>query len=190
VACFEYKEEAESFYRILVKRLERFGLEVAEEKTRIIAFGKRAADECKRQGKSKPDTFDFLGFTHYCGKSMKGWYRVKRKTSAKKFRNSLVRTKEWLHKNLTTPTREVAKELAKKLEGHYQYYGITDNSRMLDNYYNCVRTLMFRWFCRKSQKTGMNWSKFQQYMKRNPLPRGRIRVNMYDVRQELARCVQ
>jgi group II intron reverse transcriptase/maturase len=190
VGCFEHKEDAERFYRTLTKRLERFGLEVAVEKTRIIAFGRNAAGECKQQGRSKPETFDFLGFTHYCGKSAKGWFRVKRKTSAKKFRNSLANVKQWLHGNLTTPTSVVARELATKLKGYYQYYGITDNSVMLGNYYYCIRRMLFRWFCRKSQKTGMNWSKFQLYLNRNPLPRGRITVSIYDVKQELVHYVQ
>jgi RNA-directed DNA polymerase len=190
VGGFEYKEDAEKFYRALIKRLEKFGLEIAVEKTRIIAFGKNAVHECKQQGKHKPDTFDFLGFTHYCGKSVKGWFRVKRKTSAKKFRNALVSVKEWLHKNLARPSCVIVGELAMKLKGHYQYYGITDNSTMLGNYYYCVRRMLYRWFCRKSQKTGMNWNKYQLYLKRNPLPRGRITASIYDIRQELVRYVR
>jgi len=155
---------------------------VAEEKTRIIAFGRNATDERRRDGLGKPETFDFLGFTHYCGKSAKGWFRMKRKTSAKKFRAALAKTKEWLHRNLTTPTAEVAGMLAMKLTGYYRYYGITDNSRMMDNFHERVRRMLYRWFSRRSQKTGMNWRKFQLYLRRNPLPRGRITVNIYDVR--------
>ena len=86
VACFENKEEAEKYLRSVKKRLAKFGLEVSEEKTKIIEFGRYAQRNRKRRGENKPETFDFLGFTHYCSKSIKGKFRVKRKTSKKKFR--------------------------------------------------------------------------------------------------------
>lgn len=188
VACFQYRDDAERYYVALVKRLVKYGLEVAPEKTRIIAFGRNADGERRKDGQGKPETFDFLGFTHYCGRSSEGKFRVKRKTCAKKFRAALARMKEWLHHNLTTPTAEVASMLVKKLDGYYRYYGITDNSRMMGNYHDCVRTLLYRWFRRRSQKTCMNWHKFLLYLKRNPLPRGRITVDIYDVGTELLRC--
>jgi RNA-directed DNA polymerase len=100
VCCFQNKRDAEWFYSNLKERLKKFNLEVAEEKTRIIAFGRSAEKESKKQGKKKPDTFDFLGFTHYCSKSEKGWFRVKRKTSQKKYRSSLLKCKLWLRKHL------------------------------------------------------------------------------------------
>lgn len=182
VACFQYEDDAKRFYASLVKRLEKFGLEVAVEKTRIIAFGRSASHERERNGQGKPETFDFLGFTHYCGKSTNGRFRVKRKTSAKKFRASLARVKEWLHLNLVSPTAEVISMLAMKLVGHYRYYGITDNSIMIGDFYHHIRKMLFKWFCRWSQKTGMNWDKFQCHLSRYPIPRGRIMVNIYDVK--------
>lgn len=182
VACFQYEDDAKRFYASLVKRLEKFGLEVAVEKTRIIAFGRSASHERERNGQGKPETFDFLGFTHYCGKSTNGRFRVKRKTSAKKFRASLARVKEWLHLNLVSPTAEVISMLAMKLVGHYRYYGITDNSIMIGDFYHHIRKMLFKWFCRRSQKTGMNWDKFQCHLSRYPIPRGRIMVNIYDVK--------
>ena len=181
VACFQYEDDAKRFYASLTKRLEKFGLEVATEKTRIIAFGRNASRERRGNGQGKPETFDFLGFTHYCGKSTNGQFRVKRKTSAKKFRASLARAKEWLHLNLVTPTAEVISMLAVKLVGHYRYYGITDNSIMIGDFYHHIRKMLFKWFCRRSQKTGMNWDKFQRHLSRYPIPRGRIMVNIYDV---------
>ena len=181
VACFQYEDDAKRFYASLTKRLEKFGLEVATEKTRIIAFGRNASRERGGNGQGKPETFDFLGFTHYCGKSTNGRFRVKRKTSAKKFRASLARVKEWLHLNLVSPTAEVISMLAVKLVGHYRYYGITDNSGMIGDFYYHIRRMLFKWFCRRSQKTGMNWDKFQRHLSRYPIPRGRIMVNIYDV---------
>jgi group II intron reverse transcriptase/maturase len=190
VACFQYEDDAKRFYASLVKRLEKFGLEVAVEKTRIIAFGRSASHERERNGQGKPETFDFLGFTHYCGKSTNGRFRIKRKTSAKKFRASLARVKEWLHLNLVSPTAEVISMLAMKLMGHYRYYGITDNSIMIGDFYHHIRKMLFKWFCRRSQKTGMNWDKFQRHLRRYPIPRGRITVNIYDVRPELIRYIR
>ena len=185
VACFQYESDAMRFYDSLIKRLEKFGLEVAVEKTRIIAFGRNATDERGKNGLGKPETFDFLGFTHYCGKGVKGQFRVKRKTSAKKLRTALARMKEWLHLNLITPTVEVINMVAMKLVGHYRYYGITDNSGKIDNFYYHIRRMLFKWFCRRSQKTGMNWDKYQRYLNRYPLPRGRITVSIYDVKPAL-----
>jgi hypothetical protein len=103
VCCFQYEEDARAFYQALIPRLGKFNLEVADEKTRIFAFGRKAEEAKRRQGGGKPDTFDFLGFTHYCSKGRKGQFRVKRKTSAKKFRASLLRCKLWLQKNRTLP---------------------------------------------------------------------------------------
>lgn len=79
VCCFQYKEEAKQFYYRLKERLSKFGLEIAENKSKIIEFGRFAEENCKRRGDGKPETFDFLGFTHYCSKSKQGWFRVKRK---------------------------------------------------------------------------------------------------------------
>ena len=85
VACFQYKEDAECFYGHLRNRMRHFGLEMEENKTRLIEFGKYATSNRSKRGMGKPDTFTFLGFTHYCSTAKGGWFRVKRKTSKKKF---------------------------------------------------------------------------------------------------------
>lgn len=88
ILCFQHKDEAEKTYILLKERLKTLGLEFAEDKTRLIEFGRFASANCRKNGKNKPDTFDFLGFTHYCSKSQDGKrFRVKRKTSKKKFKN-------------------------------------------------------------------------------------------------------
>ena len=185
VCCFQNKSDAEWFYSNLKERLKKFNLEVAEEKTRIIAFGRFADKESKKQGKKKPDTFDFLGFTHYCSKSEKGWFRVKRKTSQKKYRSSLLKCKLWLRKHLISPADYVMEMLQIKLLGNYRYYGITDNSTALGNFYDKVRRMLFKWFNRRSQRKSMNWDKFIRFLKRYPLPRAKIYVNIYDVKPDL-----
>jgi RNA-directed DNA polymerase len=185
VCCFQNKRDAEWFYSNLKERLKKFNLEVAEEKTRIIAFGRSAEKESKKQGKKKPDTFDFLGFTHYCSKSEKGWFRVKRKTSQKKYRSSLLKCKLWLRKHLASPTDYVMEMLQIKLLGYYRYYGITDNSTAVRNFYDKVRRMLFKWFNRRSQRKSMNWDKYVRFLKKNPLPRAKTYVSIYDVKPEL-----
>ena len=185
VCCFQNKSDAEWFYANLRERLNKFSLEVAEEKTRIIAFGRFADKESKKQGKKKPGTFDFLGFTHYCSRSEKGWFRVKRKTSRKKYRSSLLKCKTWLRKHLTSPTNYVIEMLQIKLRGYYRYYGMTDNTMALGNFYDKVRRMLFKWFNRRSQRKSMNWDKYIRFLNRYPLPRAKIYVSIYDVKPEL-----
>ena len=167
------------------ERLNKFNLEVAEKKTRIVAFGRFADKESKKQGRKKPDTFDFLGFTHYCSKSKKGWFRVKRKTSQKKYRSSLLKCKLWLRKHLASPTDYVMEMLQIKLLGYYRYHGITDNSTAVRNFYDKVRRMLFKWFNRRSQRKSMNWDKYVRFLKKNPLPRAKTYVSIYDVKPEL-----
>ena len=130
VICFQYKNEAIMVHKLLKERLNKIGLEFAEDKTRLIEFGRFASENCKRIGKRKPDTFDFLGFTHYCSKSYKtGKFRVKRKTSKKKFKQKVQEFKIWIKQNRNKPLKEIMATVSKKLTGHYNYYGITDNSQ-------------------------------------------------------------
>lgn len=185
VCCFQNEGDAERFYANLQERLKKFKLEIAEEKTRIIAFGRFAKKKCQKEGGNKPNTFDFLGFTHYCSKSKSGRFRVKRKTSQKKYRSSLLRCKTWLRNHLNYPTGYVMEMLYLKMQGNYRYYGITDNSRALGNFRDQVRRMLFKWFNRRSQRKSMNWDKYLQFLTRNPLPRVKIYVNMYDVKPEL-----
>lgn len=185
VCCFQYEEDARAFYESLQERLAKFNLELAEDKSRIIAFGKHAEDEAKRNGGQKPDTFDFLGFTHYCGKSRKGSFRVKRQTSRKKFQSSVARLKEWLRINRHRPVPEIMATMRRKLQGHYNYYGITDNSRALERFEQCAEELLFKWLNRRSQRRSFKWDKFEKLLRKYPLPRPRICVRIYDLNWEL-----
>lgn len=177
VCCFQYEEDARAFYTDLVERLRQFNLEVAEEKTRIIAFGKRAESNGDDDG---PNTFDFLGFTHYGGESRHGKYRVKRRTSRKKFRASLLRVKDWLRKNRCKPVKRLMLELNRKLIGYYRYYGVTDNYRMLARFLLQVKRLLFKWLNRRSQKQSFDWKYFEEkFLPISPLLKPRIYVNIY-----------
>jgi len=182
VYCFEHKEEAEAFYKILQERLEKFGLEIAEDKSKIIAFGRKVGSKTK----GKPGTFDFLGFTHYCSKSQNGKVRVKRKTSRKKYKASLLKAKEWIRNNRHLPKDILIKELNRKLKGYYNYYGVTDNTPMLKKYEDEVKRMLFKYLNRRSQRKSYQWDKFQLFMKKYPLEKPRVKVSIFELKPELS----
>lgn len=179
VACFEYREDAELFYEHLKKRMGHFGLKLEEEKSRLIEFGRFAEERAKHRGE-KVGTFTFLGFTHYCSRSRNGKFRVKRKTSGKKFRKKCkeihVMIKEMRHR----PVREIIRRLNQILTGYYHYYGITDNSRSLSNFWEEVRCSLFHWLNRRSQKRSYTWEGYNEMLKVYPLARPRIYVSVYE----------
>lgn len=179
VCCFQYRDDAERFYRALIARLAKFGLEIAEEKTKIVEFGRFAEGNRKRRGQGKPQTFDFLGFTHYCSKSSKGRFRVKRKTSGKKFKSKVKAFKEWLRTERHQDVKEMMKTIRAKLIGHYRYYGITDNSRALSVYKFQITKTLFKWLNRRSQRRSFTYETFNLFLKRHPLPEPKIYVNIY-----------
>jgi len=185
VFCFQYKAEAKWFFEELEQRLGKFNLEIAKEKTKIIAFGRYAEENAKRRNDGKPDTFDFLGFTHYCGRSQKGKFRVKRKTSRKKLKIVLARMKEWIKMNRAIPTWDLVEKLRSKMHGHYQYYGITDNSFAIDLFAYKVRKLLFKWLNRRSQKRSFTWEKFQKFLEKCELPKPRIKVSIFELRPHI-----
>jgi group II intron reverse transcriptase/maturase len=180
VCCFQYQEDAVRFYKALGERLAKFKLELAMDKTKIIEFGRFARDNRKAKGLGKPETFSFLGFTHYCDKSRNGKFRVKRKTEAKKFKAKIKALKEWIRKVRSfVPISDIFSRVRIKLLGHYAYYGITDNLRMIRNYYDIVIRLLFKWLNRRSQRRSFTYDKFKRYLKHNPLPLPRINVSIF-----------
>lgn len=185
VCCFQYKKDADRFYQALQKRLKKFNLEMAKDKTKIIPFGRFAQENCKRKGLKKPQTFDFLGFTHYCSKSKNGHFRVKRKTSSKKVQSKLKKSKEWLKANRTKGTEFIMDRMIRSLNGYYNYYCITDNLREVSKYLYQVTKLLFKWLNRRSQKKSYTWEKFNLLLKRFPLPKPRNKVNIYELRSHI-----
>jgi group II intron reverse transcriptase/maturase len=181
VCCFEHRAEAEAFYRALRQRLAKFGLEIAEDKTKIISFGRHA----KSNDKDDPETFDFLRFTHYCGQGQKGQFRVKRRTSRKKFTNSLMRAKEWIKQQRHLPIDELMERLRQKLRGYYQYYAITDNYYMVDRIREAIQKLVFKWLNRRSHSRSFNWEQYTRFIRNNPLPRPKTKVNIYELRPDI-----
>ncbi len=178
LACFQYKGEAEYFRSILNERLEGFGLEIAEEKTRCIEFGRFARSGARSRGQ-KPKEFTFLGFTHYCGKTKLGHFRVKRRTSRKKLAQSLRNFTEWARKSRTVLRKgEMLRQAKIRLSGHLNYYAVSDNSQMCSKYRHYVTRILFKWMNRKSQRRSYTWNGYMQVLKWIGWPRVTIRKNL------------
>ncbi len=181
VFCFQYEEDAKNFYAGLIERLAEFNLELAEDKTKIISLHKDDNDDEDKGKGCKPDSsFAFLGFTHYVGKDKDGRKRVKRKTSRKKYKLSLLRVKIWLKKNRHMPVREMMRKLNVKILGTMRYYGITDNRRSMSNLLNEIKKLLFKWLNRRSQRRSFDWGKFNLFLARYPLPTVKTYVRIFD----------
>lgn len=181
ICCFQYKREAEDFYEQLIERFEKFGLELALEKTKVLEFGRFAKENRSKQGLRKPDTFDFLGFTFYCSENgNKRFFRCKVKTSKKKYKSKILAMKEWLKKNRALPVKELIKKINQKLRGHYQYYGVTDNTRCVKSYLKQVTYLLFKWLNRRSQRRSYTLDTyFNGLLKTFPLLEPKITVSLF-----------
>ena len=164
----------------LVERLSTFGLDLEPTKTRMLEFGSGAAARAAASGQ-KLGTFDFLGFTHYCDTTRDGKrYRVKRKTSAKKFRSKLAALKAWRQRVRHLDTRWIWQQVAVKLRGHYAYYGVTDNFEAIRRFKREAEKLLFRWLNRRGNRRSLTWEQFNLMRKRFPLPRPRLMVKLFN----------
>ena len=173
VVGFQYRKDAERFLSDLRERFLKFNLELHKDKTRLIEFGRFAAQNRKRQGKGRPETFDFLGFTHICGETESGKYTVLRHSIGKKIRAKLMELKIELRRRLHHPLPVVAKWLRVVLLGHYRYYGLPGNSRKLQSFYFHVGRLWYKTLLRRSQRHRLNWERMNRLINRW-LPRPRI----------------
>ena len=179
IVLVQYKNEAEKILTEMDKRLNKFGLDLSKEKTGLIEFGRYAEINTGKKGK-KPDTFDFLGFTHYSDKTRKGNFKVGRKTRRKKFNLSLKKMNVWLKAiRNRVKTKEWWKIVTAKLRGHFEYYGISGNYASIRDFYQLALRLIFKWINRRSQKKSMNWKQFINYLKYYPLPLPKIKHNIY-----------
>jgi group II intron reverse transcriptase/maturase len=181
VVCFTKQVDAERFRSELVARLAKFGLEVEPSKTKVLAFGRSAAECARQQGWSKPETFDFLGLTHYCSRTRDGKrFHVKRVTAKKRYRAKLAAIKEWLRQNRAKlRTRALWEQICVKLRGHNAYYGVTGNFWALDRFLAEVKQLLFQWLNRRGGKRRMTWQQFTRMQRQFPFPPPRITVSLY-----------
>ena len=171
VMCFEYEKEANKFYEELKERLKKFNLKLAENKTKIIKMGK--------SNNGSKDSFDFLGFTHYNGKTRKGYYKIVHKTSKKKLKAKKQSAKKWIKENIQLKPTEIIKKLNIKLIGHYRYYGISDNYNKLMEFRTYIIRTLFKELWRRGQKRRISWEKFNKILKYNPIAEPRIYVKLY-----------
>lgn len=174
VACFENRKDAELYLKQLKERLAKFNLEVAAEKTRIIEFGRRAWRRSRSKGE-KLSTFMFLGFTHYCNTSRKGFFMMGHKTSKQSQNRGIRAVTNFIKRTRSClPIQQIWLQVKSRLIGHYNYFAISGNYRSVAQYYGRIISLVFKWLNRRSQKKSMNWDQYMNYLQLYPLPKPRI----------------
>jgi hypothetical protein len=163
---------------VLPKRLAKYGLTLHPEKTRLVDFRRpdRRVKSPDNNGDahSRSDTFDLLGFTHYWARSRKGYWVVKQKTAADRFRCELKRIAEWCRQYRHEPVREKWAALTRKLLGHFGYFAVIGNLRALRNFRHQVCGVWRRWLSRRSQRARMSWEVMNRLLQRYPLPQPHI----------------
>jgi group II intron reverse transcriptase/maturase len=160
VMGFQYEHEANEFLFILKQRLEQFGLSLHQDKTRLIEFGRFAAEKRKRRGLGKPETFDFLGFTHMAGVTRKGWFKVVRKTAAERMKNKLRALKVELRARRHHKIEDVAVWLERVVRGYFNYFAIHDNLQVLSAFSYQLGIIWYRAICGRGQRRRMTWRQF------------------------------
>lgn len=172
VMGFELEGDARRVLAVLPKRFGRFGLTIHPDKTRLVAFGRPG------NGPS-PGTFDLLGFTHYWGQARSGRWVIKRKTASKRLTRAIRVVRTWCRANRHRDVGKQAEMLAKKLRGHYAYYGITGNAAGLGRFFNAVVKAWRGWLDRRSQRARMTWERFALLLGRVKLPRPVVVHSVY-----------
>jgi len=167
VVGFQYESDAERFWAELAERFSKFALELHPDKTRLIEFGPLAASNRERRGQGKPETFDFLGFTHICGKKRSnGRFTVLRQTIRKRLQAKLKQVKIELRRRLHDPVPEVGKWLRSVVGGHVRYYGVPMNARAIGRFRHQVGWLWYRSLRRRSQKSRLTWERMRRLIDR------------------------
>ena len=169
------EEDARRIMEVLPKRLGRFGLTMHPDKSRLVRFGRPARPPGQNDDEgSWPESFNFLGFTHFWGPSRKGGWVVTRKTAKDRFSRALTRIAQWCRLGRHRPIGEQHQTLVRKLRGHDAYYGITGNGRALQRLRQAVARIWRRWLDRRGGKARMNWERFNRLLGRYPLPKARV----------------
>jgi RNA-directed DNA polymerase len=166
VCAFECESDAERFYKVLGKRLGKFGLKLSDEKTSIIRFS--------RYQKERNGTFDYLGFTFRWRKSRSGKDWLKRTTSKSRLRKSLATFTQWCRKNRHKRSKEFAKTLNAKLRGYYNYYGVIGNYDGLSRFFYQATRILFKWLNRRSQRKSYSWAAFNDFLRAIKIEKPRI----------------
>ena len=162
VAGFEHEDDARRFHADLRERFAKFSLELHPDKTRLIEFGPNAARNRKRRGDGKPETFDFLGFTHICGKTKTGRFWLKRITISKRMRNKLAEIKTELNRRRHLPIPEQGRWLGAVVRGHLAYYAVPGNTDAVAAFRTQVTKHWFKALRRRSQRNRLNWTRMNR----------------------------
>lgn len=166
VIGFTHRKDAERVYRVLFQRFEKYGLKLHPEKTRLVPFGRPEKAGLDGDLPHEPGTFDFLGFTHYWGKSRKGYWVIRRKTAAKRLRRTLRAIGDWCRQNRHRGMWDQFQVLVRKLDGHYAYYGITGNGRCLEQVRTGTQKLWRKWLGRRSRESkALTWERMNRFLK-------------------------
>lgn len=170
VVMFQYEEEARKFYKMLIERMNKFKLELAEDKTRILPFGRF---------KGTKEEFNFLGFTFSNGKTATGKYRPNIKTNKKKLKQKFEVVKKWLHDNMHKPILEIGLSIKKKIIGHYAYYGISGNYSSLVKYYKYLKYTWYNTLRKRGQKNKIKYLDYLRIWNYLEIPLPKIYVNIW-----------
>ena len=169
VMGFSLKGDAERVYEVLPKRFERYGLSIHPDKSRLVQFSR----PYWKRGKG-PGSFAFLGFMHYWAQTLSGGWTIKRKTQSQRLSRFLSAMGDWCKEHLHKPLPEQHRMLSAKLRGHYQYYGVRGNFKMLEVAYEHTRVMWKKWLRRRNSMNRMSWERFTEQVERTlalPLPR-------------------
>jgi len=178
IACFECEEDANRYLSEMTERLAAFDLEIEPSKTACLRFGNRANRDRRKDDKDKPTTFNFLGFTHFVGKSRRGKFLVGRKTERKRFGKKLKMLAEQLRVLRVKGGKAMVEYVALHLRGHMQYYGVSGNTRSLQVYFHQALKLLYKWLNLRSQRKSVTWEVFNARIKKM-MPCPRIVHNFY-----------
>jgi len=174
VICFERQDDAQRVEVALRQRMAAYGLKLHPEKTRLLTF--RPPDDGGSKGTA---TFDFLGFTLYWRRTLRGPWMMKCKTRSARLRRAMVSVEDWCRRHRHRPVQEQCAALARKLVGHYSYFGVNGNLRSLVLLRTATHRAWQKWLNRRSQRARMTWERFNELLKKHPLPRPRIYVQIW-----------
>lgn len=175
VCMFQYENEAKRFYKELIERLKKFGLEIEEDKTKIMPFGRFA-----RKNHKEVDSFDFLGFTFINGKTRTNKYRVLVRSSKKKMKIKRQNVKQWLYENRQLNVLEIIEKINKKLVGHYRYYGVSGNYESIRKFRKYIIGALYKSLTKRSQRTYLNWERYYKLLSKHQIMEPKLYVNIWN----------
>jgi len=178
VLTFERRDDAERVWRVIGKRMQRFGLTLHPDKSRLFSFDRPS----RGQGGKGPTTFDFLGFTHYWRRSRRGNWMWACKTRREGLRRALQAVADWCRRHRHWSWTEQHAALSRRVRGHVNYFGVNGNGESLERFIQRLNRIWYAWLRRRSQRSSMRWDRFNALLKACPLPAPLIKVQIWEPR--------